>query len=113
MIPSQPGFQLPERDWQYLRRIQDELLQKLCERANQQSAAILDHADLSPHEITSRLSRHVQDTDNIIADCFDDWRRSTLVPKLLMLRRHHLLTDDHLEHLSEQSQDVIGELPAQ
>jgi hypothetical protein len=43
-----------------------------------------------------------------VADCFNDWRRSNILDKLLMLRRHQLLTDEHVSRLSAQTQGRLG-----
>jgi len=48
--------------------------------------------------------------NEIIAKCFDDWRRSNLFLKLLCLRDERLLTDEHLSHLTEETQKRIKQL---
>jgi len=96
---------LQEKDWKTMRSIKDELLQELCSRINQQSAQILNDAEKTPHERYGALYGHIKDSDQIIGDCFDGLRRSRLGDKLLFLRRHKLLTDEHIQNLSDSAQE--------
>ena len=100
----------PERDWKYMRKVKEDLLADLCEQINGQAMDILKSEANSEHERRGRLYRHVQDSDDIVADCFDDWRRSTLLMKLVALQRHGLLTSDHMQHLSEETQKRLKAL---
>ncbi len=100
----------PERDWKYMKKVKEELLAALCKQINGQAMDILKSEANSEHERYGRLYRHVQDSDGIVADCFDDWRRSTLLMKLVALQRHGLLTSDHIQHLSEETQKRLKAL---
>ena len=68
----------PEKDWKYLRTIHDEMLAALCGRINAESAAILAAKGPSEHEKYLKLFRHVHDSDDIVAACFNDWSRSRI-----------------------------------
>jgi len=98
---------IPEADWQYLRRIKDELLDILCQRINEEAASIVRDRSSSPHDNFLRLYRHVQEANERVADCFDDWRRSTLWIKLHYLRKEELLTDEELSRLTEETQSWL------
>ena len=100
----------PERDWKYMRKVQEDLLATLCERVNGQAMDNLKAEANSERERYGRLYRHVEESDDIVADCFDDWRRSTLLMKLVALQRHGLLTSDHIEHLSGETQEILKAL---
>jgi hypothetical protein len=99
---------IPEKDWKYLRSIEAELLSDLCRKINQSAAEILCSEYGSEHEKYLTLYKHVEASDGIIADCFDDWRRSTLWLKLPLLRRHNLLMAEHIINLSEASRELLG-----
>ena len=97
----------PERDWKYMRKIHDDLLVRLCERINKKSIAILKEGIGSEHEKYLKLYKHIQNSDRIIADCFNDWRRSTLIMKLTAIQHHDLLNLDdkvELEHAFSRHQ---------
>ena len=100
----------PERDWKYMKKVKEEFLAALCEQINGQAMDILKSEANSEHERYGRLYRHVRNSDGIVADCFDDWRRSTLLMKLVALQRHGLLTSDHMQHLSEETQKRLKAL---
>jgi hypothetical protein len=97
----------PERDWKYTRSIHDGLLAALCERINNQSADLLADFAGSEHEKYLALYRHVQDSDEIIGECFNDLKRSNLLFKLAALQRHGILAPEHIEHLSPETQERL------
>ena len=43
--------------------------------------------------------------DDMVADCFNDWRRSTLLEKLGFLLHHDLLTPEEYAGLPEETFD--------
>ncbi len=100
---------IPERDWKYMRKIQDDLLNCLCERINQQSMAILKEEGGSEHERFLKHYRHIQDSNRVVGDCFDDWKRSALLLRLAALQYHGLLTQEHIKQLSEETQEKLRE----
>ena len=101
---------IPERDWKYMRSIHDEILASLCDRINIQSEVILKQGRNTPHKTYLDLYRHIQDSDNIIARCFNDWRRSTLQMKISALLENELLTDAHIQKLSREAQERLRAL---
>lgn len=101
---------IPERDWKFMNRIQPEMLSTLCGRINRKAMEILGSDKTSEHEKYLALYRYLEGADRIVADCFNDWRRSTLWFTMGMLRRHHLLTEEHIQHLTEETQDVLKTL---
>ncbi len=98
---------LKERDWKYMRSIHDELLHRLCADINEQATAIASGNDGNPHERYLALCRHLQDADETVGDCFNDWRRSRLGIKVLALRRNQLLRDEHVRNLSPEAQQWL------
>lgn len=51
-----------------------------------------------------------RDSDQIIADCFNDVRRSILIRKLGALQHHGILTQEHLKKLSSETQQELRSL---
>ena len=99
---------IQERDWKYLRAIHDEMLHELCTRINEQAAAIASAAgEGNPHERYLKLYRHIQDSDDIIAACFNDWRRSKIGMRILALRSHGLFKDSHVQKLSDTAREWL------
>ena len=99
---------IPEKDWKYLRSVQGELIEAFCERINTGALKILADPRFSQHEKYLRLYSYLMKKDKIVAECFNDWRRSTILYRLISLRRHHLLTDEQFSHLSVETQSKIN-----
>ena len=100
----------PERDWKYMRSVHDDLLAALCERINKQSADLLAGFAGSEHEKYLTLYRHIQDSDRIIGQCFNDLKRSNLMMKLAALQRYGILTPEHIDNLSKETQERLHAL---
>ena len=100
----------PERDWKYTRSVHDDLLAALCERINKQSADLLASVAGSEPAKYLALYRHIQDSDQIIAECFNDLKRSNLLIKLAALQRHGILTPENIENLSPETQERLQAL---
>jgi len=101
---------IAEKHWKYLRKIQPEMLAALCARINRQAMDLLQSGALSELEKYQRLYKHVRDCDKVVADCFDDWRRSNMLLKVASLRHEDLLTDEHLGHLSDETRELVEKI---
>jgi peptidoglycan/xylan/chitin deacetylase (PgdA/CDA1 family) len=101
-----PGS-LPERDWKYLRSIEPELLSDLCRKVNERAAQLLSSEFESEHKKYLALYKHIEDSDKIVADCFNDWRRSTLWLIVPLLRKHKVLKDAHIANLSDAARELL------
>jgi hypothetical protein len=99
-----------ERDWKYMRSIRGEMLHALCSRINQQAAAIAQSRTGTPHDRYLKLFRHIRDSDRIVAACFDDWRRSNIWSKILLLRREDLLADSQVANFSENGKEWLRKI---
>ena len=100
---------LTERDWKYLSGIRQALLEELSRRMNAEVAVAAARTDLSENDKRHKIYRLVHDRDRDIAAGFNDWRRSTMFLVALEWRRLHLLTDDHLAHLTPEGAQTIKE----
>jgi hypothetical protein len=101
---------LPEKDWKYLRSIEPELLSALCRKINQRAAQLLNSEFESEHKKYLALYKHIEASDKIVADCFNDWRRSNLMLKLALLRRHKFLKDEHIANLSDAARELLDRI---
>ena len=101
---------IPEKDWKYLRSVQAELLSLLCGRINRKAMEILGSAEESEFNKYKKLYQHILDSDEIIAKCFDDWRRSNIRFKLFMLHSYGLLTEENMRHLSDETKNRLASM---
>jgi hypothetical protein len=99
---------IPEHDWKYLRQIHDELLEKLSKRINDKVREALADTSRSEYDRRGNVYGLVLKCDKVVAECFDDWRRSRAIWSLLALRHHGLLTDEQLGNLSEETRGLVG-----
>jgi hypothetical protein len=99
---------IPERDWKYLRGIKSELLEALCKRINDGALRIVTDSSPGQHEKFLRLYTHLMEGNEVVAECFDDWRRSNILDKMLALRGQRLLTGEHVARLSAEARGRIG-----
>ena len=98
---------IPEKDWKYLRKINRDMLNTLCYRINKQSVSIIQNPDKTEHEKYLELYTHILDSDEIVARCFNDWRRSNIEIKISQLLLENLLTEEHIQNLSDETQKLI------
>jgi hypothetical protein len=99
---------IAEKDWKYLRSIEKELLSDLCRTINQKAAEIVHSGSGSEHDKYLLLYKHIKDSDAIVAECFNDWRRSNLLFKLPLLHRHKILQDEHIHNLTPETRERLG-----
>jgi len=98
---------IPERDWKQLRSFKPEMLNDLCERINKKAEKLINSNDKNEHEKYIELYRYINDADRTVALCFDDWRRSNIRTRMLALLTNDLLTDEHIEELSDEGKRII------
>jgi len=98
---------IPESDWRHFKRVHQVLLERFCQRTLDDLGAMLRARERSAHEQYRRAYELLVDRDEELARAFDDFRRSTAVMQLAIMRRMGLLSDDELSVFSEQTQKVV------
>ena len=100
----------PESDWQKLRKVRPNALNRLCSRiiAEVETKCHFEKSSKSPHEAYLQIYKFVQDRDKIVAELFDDWRRSTVFFVLCGWLREALLTRTEFDTLSEDTQNSVA-----
>lgn len=98
---------IPEKDWKQLNEFKPEMLNALCLRINRKAEKILQSPEKSEHEKYLALFRHLKRADYIVARCFDDWSRGTIRTKISQLLYDGLLTDGHIQHLSDETKEMV------
>lgn len=98
---------VPESDWKKFRALKDPLLNRLAERINARIESIIADSTPSPYEKYLRVFEEVKKSDDIIARCFDDWRRSRFMDLVLSCYREGLFTESELSEFSEDTKQLI------
>ena len=101
---------IKERDWKYMRTIHDEMLHALCARINKRASGIVTSGADDPHKLYLKLYKHIETSDDIIGECFNDWKRSRISAKIIALRVHKLMSDSHVEGLSDSAQAWLSKV---
>lgn len=96
-----------EPDWKYLRSIEEEMLEELSRRINEEVRRVLGKTDISEYEKRGEIFGIVTERDKVVAECFDDWRRSKIIERCWALRRHGLLKEEHLNRLDPETRRRI------
>ena len=99
-----------EHDWKHMKKIHDSLLDRLCARINSQAKAIIDDRSSPDHKKYQALYKHIHDADGIIARCFNDWRRSSILMRIVAIKHENLFTPEEFDGLSKDLQKTVTEL---
>lgn len=105
-MPADP----PESDWKLFRKYKDEMLEALTGRINDASKEILDNANRSQHERYLNLYDHIDKSNRIIGNCFNDWRRSTFGIFASQLARQNLIPRELWDALTDATRQRIERL---
>ena len=98
---------IPESDWRHFKQVHDDLLERYCARVLDDLIAVARATDGTAHERYVRTYKLLQSRDEELARAFDDFRRSTAVMQLAIMRRMGLLSDKDLSVFSMQTQEQV------
>jgi hypothetical protein len=99
--------QIPEADWRRFKEVSERLLEDFCSRILKEAVATSQSGQGTAHERYLKLYGLIQNRDGEIANAFNDFRRSTAIMQLAIMRRMKLLRDEDLSRFSEQTQQRI------
>jgi len=101
---------IPESDWRRFREVHGALLERYCTRVLSDLASVIQDAGGTAHERYLRAYKLIHKRDEDLARAFNDFRRSTAVMHLAIMRRMKLLTDEDLSRFSEQTQFYVRQI---
>lgn len=94
----------PEKDWRQLRAMQNEKLALACGQILEAVEAVAKNRKGKEHEAFLKLWEETVSGNRLIAELFDDVRRSNALLKLMAWRRHSLLSEAEIALFSEETQ---------
>ncbi len=98
------SLNIPESDWRRFKEVHSKLLERYCCRILEEVATVASRGtDSSAHERYLKVYKLVHERDKQLGRAFDDFRRSTAVMQLGIMRRMKLLTDEELGLFSEET----------
>ncbi|HXR06781.1 MAG TPA: hypothetical protein VN765_05595 [Candidatus Acidoferrum sp.] len=98
---------IPEADWGHFKRVHAELSERFCARVLEDLAVILKAGDGTAYDRYDRACKLLKSRDKELRRAFDDFRRSTAVMQLAIMRGMGLLTDKDLSVFSAQTQEQV------
>jgi hypothetical protein len=98
---------IPESDWRRFKEVHTKLLERYCSRILEEVVAASKDARGSAHDRYLKVYKLITERDEQMAYAFDDFRRSTAVMQLGIMRRMKLLTDEELGLFSEQTRTRV------
>jgi len=100
--------EIPESDWRRFKEIHSKAEERYCERILEQvAAAVTGSVEGTAHARYWKVHKLIKDGDKQMAKAFGDFRRSTAVIQLGIMRRMKLLTDEELVLFSEPTRTRI------
>lgn len=98
---------IPESDWRRFKEVRAKLLERYCCRVLGEVAAASEGSEDSAHARYLKIYQLIQKRDKEMANAFNDFRRSTAVMQLGIMRRMKLVTDQELNLFSEQTRTGV------
>ncbi|MEW6030462.1 MAG: peptide ABC transporter substrate-binding protein [Chloroflexota bacterium] len=99
----------PEPDWKTLSRLKPLALDRLCQRILQESGGIVARArEGEHHRVYLDLYRHIHESDETVAVCFNDFKRSQAINILANWRMNDLLTEEEFASFSPETCEVVN-----
>ena len=98
---------MQESEWKRFRKLHVVALNRFCEKVLQEISQIGADARKSPHERYLQIYKVIQQQDKVIAEAFNDSRRSTALMQLAVIHSRGLITDDELSEFTQETRDVV------
>jgi len=98
---------MQESEWKRFRQLHVVALNRFCEKVLQEISQITADATKSPHERYLQIFKVLRERDRVVADAFDDLRRSTALMQLAIIYAQGLINDDELRDFTQETRDAV------
>jgi hypothetical protein len=98
---------IPEPDWRVFRDLHPVWLERYCQRVNSELMNRLSDEKLSAHELYLNVYRFIVDRDRELAGAFNDFRRSTAVIQIRIIRGLGVIMDEELARFSDSTREFV------
>ena len=99
---------IKESDWKCLKKLKPTLLERACANINKEAELILKNKEnRDQYQVYMALYDHYQKKDDIIAACFDDYRRSTAKQRILNLVYYGIMSEVELQGFSDETKEYV------
>ena len=94
---------IPEADWRVFRSLHPIWIERFCKRVNGELMRALSDESRDAYEQYLAAYKLMHKRDKELGNAFNDFRRSTAVIQLAIIRKLGVITDDELERFSEST----------
>jgi hypothetical protein len=94
---------IPEADWKVFRSLHPIWIERFCKRVNGELLRVLSDDSRDPYEQYLAAYKLIHKRDKELASAFDDFRRSTAVFQIAIIRKLGVITDEELGRFSEST----------
>lgn len=99
---------IKESDWKYLKKLKPMLLERACTQINKEAELILKNEEnREQYHVYMDMFSHYEKKDDILAECFDDYRRSKAKQRIFSLVYHGIMSDDELQGFSDDTKEFV------
>ena len=98
---------IPERDWRVFRELHPVWIERFCEQVNSELVSRLSDERLSAYERYLKAYRFIVARDRELGEAFNDFRRSTAVIQIRIIRGLGLIRDDELARFSDSTRTFV------
>lgn len=99
-----------EADWKRFRKLRKVALERLCERTLRRVSELCNDSERGFHDRYGEVYGFIQESDEQIAICFDDPRRSKADLQLAAMYVRGLVTEEELDEFTEETSRMAREL---
>ena len=99
---------IPEPDWRIFRTLHSIWLDRFCRRVNAELLAVLSDEKRSQHERYLAAYRLMHKRDKELGRALDDFRRSTAVFQIAIIRKLGVINDEELGRFGKEVQASLG-----
>ena len=94
---------IPEADWRVFRNLHPIWIDRFCKRVNGELLRALSDDNHGAHEQYLAAYKLMHKRDKEIASAFNDFRRSTAIFQIAIIRKLGVITDEELGRFSEST----------
>jgi hypothetical protein len=95
--------EIRESDWKAFRQVHTAALDRFCEKVLGEITSFVSDTTKTPHERYLEIYKLIRERDRMLANAFNDVRRSTALLQLSIIHSHGLLTEEEMARFSPEA----------
>jgi hypothetical protein len=98
---------IPEADWRVFRGLHPIWIERFCKRVNDELLRVLSDDSRGAHERYLAAYKLMHKMDEEIGNAFNDFRRSTAIVQIAIIRKLGVITDEEFGRFSESTRAFL------